>query len=686
MNVQQIIFRLLIGAAISFAMLAFLLFAFSSTGQTLNLSKLVDLIRNITPIALFSYVATQLIGVILRSYRYKILLLNAGDQSKPGFSDLFPVTLVRNMTVDLLPARVGELVFVGLLKRTNNTHASHSLTSLLFATLFDIAIILPVVFVLALFILTERQTQVTMFFGACLILACLLIIFAGLKYVTPWIAQRISHFSSMHQTGLVRKFSSFIEELNAAIQSTISAGHFNYVVSLTIALRITKYAGLCMLFIGVVQINFPHLAQIPLSQLISILIAGETTASLPVPTFLSLGSYEAGSAGMLSVFGVELSTAVIIMLAVHLSSQIIDYTMGLAAVAWLLFRSSLPTRHRQHSRPSMLMFSVITVLVTIALIVLFSGWQAIRTAWSLNSPPAGQIVDTGHLPTVPDSWSNQNGFIVWSSNRSGNHDIYYMDLPSQKVTQLTNHAFTENLPKISPDGKKIVFQRGRKNWHSFRDPTPWDLILKDLKTGEETLLAENATDPNWSKNGKQATFRRNFSEMYAIDINTGEETLLYTSSALNLPENAGLQTPMINSAGELAVTVRGPLRMTAVYKINNPIHIGQGCQVTWSPDERFVYYIDHGGNGQNLLRRYDFETAENKIWMDMPGEYSHEYFPKLTQDGRWMVFAASTGGHEHDTADYELFLWEVDSPPSTAIRLTHHSGNDSWPDIYLKGI
>ena len=63
------------------------------------------------------------------------LLSAAGDQTSPGLSDLLPITLVRNMTVDLLPARVGELVFVGLLKRTNNTHVGHSLACLLFATL-----------------------------------------------------------------------------------------------------------------------------------------------------------------------------------------------------------------------------------------------------------------------------------------------------------------------------------------------------------------------------------------------------------------------------------------------------------------------------------------------------------------------------------------------------------------------
>ena len=520
--------------------------------------------------------------------------------------------------------------------------------------------------------------------GASLILVCLGLVFAGLKYVVPWIAKHISGYSSKYQHKITGKFTAFVNELNDAIQSTIKGGHFNYVVWLTIGLRITKYAGLCLLFLGVVKINFPHLSDIPLSQLVSILIAGETAASLPIPTFLSLGSYEAGAAGMLSVFGVELATAVIIMLAVHLSSQLIDYTLGLAGVAWLLFRSALKSHDRPALRSPLLTYISIAGITCAALVLLYSGWQSIRSAWSLNSPPAGKVVETTQSKGLAGSWSKKNGFIVWSSNRSGNHDIYHMSLPSQEVTQLTTHAHTENLPKISPDGKKIVFQRGRKQWHSFRDPTPWDLILKDLQTGEEKILAENASDPNWSTDGKQATFRRNFSEVYAVDIESLEERLMYTSSGLNLPENAGLQTPMLNAAGELAVTVRGPLRMTAVYKKDNPIHIGQGCQVTWSPDERFVYYIDHGGNGQNLLKRYDFDVGKNEVWMDMPGDYSHEYFPKLTSDGQWLVFAASTGGHEHDTADYELFLWDVDSPPETSIRLTHHSGNDSWPDIFIR--
>ena len=42
-------------------------------------------------------------------------------------------------------------------------------------------------------------------------------------------------------------------------------------------------------------------------------------------------------------------------------------------------------------------------------------------------------------------------------------------------------------------------------------------------------------------------------------------------------------------------------------------------------------------------------------------------------------------GHDHDIADYEIYLWQVGTPPEKAARLTYHSGNDRWPDIFIPG-
>jgi Tol biopolymer transport system component len=72
--------------------------------------------------------------------------------------------------------------------------------------------------------------------------------------------------------------------------------------------------------------------------------------------------------------------------------------------------------------------------------------------------------------------------------------------------------------------------------------------------------------------------------------------------------------------------------------------------------------------------------------VDLDGEFSHEYWPKDSANGEYLVFGASRGKHhhEHDVADYEIFLWKVGSDPSKATRLTFHTGNDNWPDVYIE--
>ena len=69
--------------------------------------------------------------------------------------------------------------------------------------------------------------------------------------------------------------------------------------------------------------------------------------------------------------------------------------------------------------------------------------------------------------------------------------------------------------------------------------------------------------------------------------------------------------------------------------------------------------------------------------VDFPGRRSHEYFPELSADGKWLVWGITQRGHDHDIADYEIYLWEVGTPQESAVRLTYHSGNDRWPDIFI---
>jgi len=49
-----------------------------------------------------------------------------------------------------------------------------------------------------------------------------------------------------------------------------------------------------------------------------------------------------------------------------------------------------------------------------------------------------------------------------------------------------------------------------------------------------------------------------------------------------------------------------------------------------------------------------------------------------------MVWGITQRGHDHDIADYEIYLWEVGTPKESAVRYdTATRSIDRWPDIFI---
>jgi Tol biopolymer transport system component len=147
------------------------------------------------------------------------------------------------------------------------------------------------------------------------------------------------------------------------------------------------------------------------------------------------------------------------------------------------------------------------LLLGIALFL--SQWDRVRSARSQVPPPMGQAIrDVVVAGTSTTEISRLNGWVVWSSNRFGNHDILKMNLADRSIHRLTEHPHAESFPRISPDGRKIIFARSRQPWVSLRNPIPWDVYLLDLESGSERLLAEFGNAPTWSTDGSLAYFQR----------------------------------------------------------------------------------------------------------------------------------------------------------------------------------
>ena len=119
--------------------------------------------------------------------------------------------------------------------------------------------------------------------------------------------------------------------------------------------------------------------------------------------------------------------------------------------------------------------------------------------------------------------------------------------------------------------------------------------------------------------------------------------------------------------------------------------MGQGAQIAWAPDGASVYWTDDRGKEQGRIAREpvvagtpaDDRDPDKILLVDLGGKRSRERFPRLSNDGKWLVFGAAINDLENDLEDYELFLWEVGSSATSATRLTFHSANDRWPDVFV---
>ena len=154
-----------------------------------------------------------------------------------------------------------------------------------------------------------------------------------------------------------------------------------------------------------------------------------------------------------------------------------------------------------------------------------------------------------------------------------------------------------------------------------------------------------------------------------------------------------IDEPVLGSGNRLALALKGVSRRRQGVGIlsldartfervsSNP----SACEISWIGDTGRVVWIEGSGLGGTRVMHTPSSGGKAEVLIDLPGAYSHEYFPVVTpvvtNDARWLIWGAAAEGHEHDRADYEIFAWRMGTPSESAIRLTWSTSNDQWPDV-----
>ncbi len=682
---KRFVFNILLSVAVSLLLMGVLLSGLVGSVHLTLLPKIKAVFHRTSLFLVGCYFIAGVVQAFFRAVRYRIIL-RASEKEVPGLFHLVLVSMSRNMFVDMLPARLGELSYVAMLNKGFTVRTEACLSSLSISFVFDLIALALLLGMLLIYQLITSELQPWLI-GSLLVVA--LVSGGLLVFLFPVLSFLGRRLEPLTQGGkkLITRPARLVRETALALQKVRTSGIVMPLLALSLGVRFTKYLGLYLLFLGVVLPSFSAIVTSPAPVLIT-LISAEAAASLPVPAFMSFGTYEAGGALTMIALGAEKVASGIILLVLHIWSQIVDYSLGITSLILFFFVASRAgpsagTAWQPRSRRY-----IFAALVLLVVGVAFFALQArkVMKMGSLTAPQPGISVARDKNAAIVPLLKNLHGFVVWSSNRFGNHDIVMLSLPEQKLSRLTTNPHTEYFPRISPDGTRIVFCRSQVPWVSQRNPVPWDVYMLDLKTGKEQLVVQNGNVPTWSANGKRIRFQRQANQFVEYDLVTKKEkVLLATAGKISLPATVMLETPAWSDRRhQLAVTLRGTMRATAVIGQNGLVKkVAGGCELNWAPDSSYLYHVDHGGKGGNVFFKVDPDTLKREIWFDSPTEYSHEYFPKVGNRGEYLVYGASTGDHEHDRADYEIFLWRIGSPWQGALRLSHYTGNDCWPDIYL---
>lgn len=304
------------------------LLAYLFSAHEVDPRELGRIVREATPAGLVAFVAVSFVALILRALRYWVLL-----ERRAGLWPVTLVTLVRNLFVDLLPARAaGAASYLYLVTARLGLPLSAGLASFALAVVLDNLAIVPLLLLALLLVGAGPLPAWAVVAGSLLILLgaafALALLAPGLRLAGRW-----AHGLPGRLQGLAGLFATTAVEVERLKTRRV----LGVALGLSLALRLAKFgAYYCLLQALLAGRGFPW-GSLNFFQVFLTVAGSELAASLPLPTVASLGPYEvAGAYGLAFWLGIPKALAVLAASAFHLLSQVHDYGLGILALLWIM--------------------------------------------------------------------------------------------------------------------------------------------------------------------------------------------------------------------------------------------------------------------------------------------------------------------------------------------------------------
>lgn len=260
------------------------------------------------------------------------------------------------------------------------------------------------------------------------------------------------------------------------------------------------------------------------------------------------------------------------------------------------------------------------------------------------------------------AWSPDGELLLFTSQRTGNYEIYSMRADGSGIEQLTDHPAADESPAWAPGGDRIVFQSGRTD-----SPGLWIL---ELPAGEPRLLLSDPSPelvPDWSPDGLSIAFmskRDGNPELYRVAVESGEIERLTTEIYRDVwpryePDGRSLVFfSRRASGGEFDDLFRLDLETRGVTRITeHPTHHDFVPDVA-PGGERIVAAMSDRKAGRRELVIFD---SRGNVLERLADHYHRVFHPVWSPDGTRIAYAARTA--EGQNAD--IYLIQVEPAPGT---------------------
>jgi phosphatidylglycerophosphatase A len=258
--------------------------------------------------------------------------------------------------------------------------------------------------------------------------------------------------------------------------------------------------------------------------------------------------------------------------------------------------------------------------------------------------------EKNNKPEIVKVENQPQGKLVYAIYEGATSDIQIWDRTTNKKTTLAPDPADDEYPRFSPDGEQIVFSSNRSgDWEIFR----MKIDGSDLQ--QLTQFKGKDTHPEWSPDGKKIIFSSEHNgegqNLYIFDIGTNEFTQVTDSRSRNtFPTWSPVGNEIAYSTDAfwpgwdvmiLNLTTRKTIRVS-------PAGITSAYCPTWSPDGESIIY-SYGIIGKVNLWSW---KRKNNSQIQITHHDGKTYDARFSKDGKSIFYTAELS---RNGQDFQLF-------------------------------